>query len=1447
MNLHHRPFVFLFVTSLAMAWPSDTLTAQSQSNPVLRPVETVVHESTFKRVPTLQEPAPEWAIRMYSGDTDFRGIVDDREAYLRGKDYEKTIHERNFKHWLMHVEHLVDDQGQIQPAEVWAVQQWQKAKGQKQMDTQDIWQAIGPMDTYNKSNEGGFPVSWQCNVYCFDQSAVNPDICVAGIEAGDLFKTVDRGVTWQPVTEAVPGIRTVRAVKIAPSDPNRVYFESNKTIYGTSDGGTTWQLLHSLGEHASQIAVHPNNPDVVFVSAWNGMHRSTDGGSTWTQLFTGTTWDVAFHPTDPMVLYGLRYAAGLNRCEMHRSDDGGSTWTLKDAGYFVPSDPSNASADGGRLGVTPADPDRVYVALIGRGKAEDTGWIGLYQSLDRGENWANLNGQDGAPYDATFHPSVANGNLNGTGIYQGFYDFDLAVSHNDPNTAWVGVTALSATYDGGATWQRIGAYSASTYDIGWIHPDIQDLSVMGDHIWVATDGGLNYSSDELATHESRKRGIYNSTFWGFGHGWNNDLQVGGRYHNGNTGYLSSYEAGNHMRLGGAESPTGYVHPLNANGRQARFSDITDVVVPVGLGGTTSSQANLGMYPNESYSDFRNSEVVVDPRYGDRMVLGNGGALFRTEDGGNLWEAWMDWGAGWTVYEIEQGLNDPSRWYVVARSNNTCKLFRSTNDGASWGQLTSGLPTNWGSMEIAVNPLNANDIYAMQAGGNAVYRSTTGGSGWTNLTDPLWTGESLRELLTLGNRGAALFTSEGVYWFDNQSGLWTDASAGIPAYWAPLEGATHYASGTVRVADKGKGIWQADIPWALEPLAQPMTASPEVFCAFDTVVFDCHSVLNHAGATWEWSFDPQPEYVSSTTDRRVQAVFGVGGAVDVTLTVTQADGASDTKSVPAMVTVDVLNQCVPDAEVGKALMCGGNPQFGLTHDLEVQTNTYTAMAWVKPNGIQPEYTGIILGGVSNAAGLNFRPNNELAYHWPGGAWWWSSGLTVPADEWSHVALVVSPTSVKVILNGVEAVHNTSPQVEDMGAQWLGSYRAWGSRNMNGLIDEVKIWNRALTLDEVRQQRHLNLTLEQTLADPDFLGYFQFNEEAPFLVNKKPYTNHGSFSGGAVLAPSTAPVGAGMQATVNVPVMGTLVTPMGTLDVESSTAEVGTELRVHQLINTPPNAPSSWSSEGGWWLVDAYPSSTQAAAPGTWAGTWVMSGLEPTGAWNVPQELAGVELHSRPIHGEGSWTAVAAGELLAGPQALATGSDHALEGQWVWVDDFCTADSANITLCPDDALTWNGMSIQEPGEYWHHEELEGSCDVVQSLAVQAASLPELAWVSTVGTSVTTLSVDEVWDVQGWTFNGVPVLSNSTNQLEVTQDGNYGVVAVHVLSGCLVSYEALLGCPGDINGDLAVGVSDVLAYLSSFGCAADCGVADLNGDGAANTSDLLMMLSLFGTVCN
>ena len=56
----------------------------------------------------------------------------------------------------------------------------------------------------------------------------------------------------------------------------------------------------------------------------------------------------------------------------------------------------------------------------------------------------------------------------------------------------------------------------------------------------------------------------------------------------------------------------------------------------------------------------------------------------------------------------------------------------------------------------------------------------------------------------------------------------------------------------------------------------------------------------------------------------------------------------------------------------------------------------------------------------------------------------------------------------------------------------------------------------------------------------------------------------------------------------------------------------------------------------------------------------------------------------------------------------------------------------------------------------------------------------------------------------------------------------------------------CPGDMDGDLVITVSDILDVLSEFGCTSGCAM-DINGDGATNVTDVLAVLSAFGTICN
>lgn len=55
----------------------------------------------------------------------------------------------------------------------------------------------------------------------------------------------------------------------------------------------------------------------------------------------------------------------------------------------------------------------------------------------------------------------------------------------------------------------------------------------------------------------------------------------------------------------------------------------------------------------------------------------------------------------------------------------------------------------------------------------------------------------------------------------------------------------------------------------------------------------------------------------------------------------------------------------------------------------------------------------------------------------------------------------------------------------------------------------------------------------------------------------------------------------------------------------------------------------------------------------------------------------------------------------------------------------------------------------------------------------------------------------------------------------------------------------CLGDFDNDLQVTTSDLLIFLSQFGCTGDCD-ADLTGNGVVGTDDLLIFLSIFGTQC-
>src|SRR5213080_411052 len=154
-----------------------------------------------------------------------------------------------------------------------------------------------------------------------------PLVFYMGATGGGVWKTLDAGLTWEPVSDKYFTAGSVGAIVVAPSDPNVVYVGTGESpirgnlspgdgMYRSTDAGKTWTKigLADAGQIA-RVAVHPRNADLVYVAvlghafgpnATRGVFRSKDGGKTWEKILfkndnTGAI-DLAMDPANPRIL-----------------------------------------------------------------------------------------------------------------------------------------------------------------------------------------------------------------------------------------------------------------------------------------------------------------------------------------------------------------------------------------------------------------------------------------------------------------------------------------------------------------------------------------------------------------------------------------------------------------------------------------------------------------------------------------------------------------------------------------------------------------------------------------------------------------------------------------------------------------------------------------------------------------------------------------------------------------------------------------------------------------------------------------------------------------------------------------------------------------------------------------------------------------------------------------
>ena len=855
---------------------------------------------------------PAWVQLLYSEMATPEAIRSAYEAYYAEHPFEKNRDTQFYKRWLRNVE-LPKPQVTEAYASAWA---------SRQARQNGAWEEMGPWH-YDPEVAMEFQVQspGACHVYTVEQAPSDHQVVWCGTATAGAWKSTDHGAHWFLMTRDLP-LTSVYSVAIHPEDPSRVWVGSGDgQLWRTEDGGDTWSVCGNAAFQSDDrwyrdVAFGPG-PDgpVLFAATNNGLHRSDNGGATMTQVASGEYMELEFHPTNPDVCYTVQL---LNQTtQFKRSTDGGLTFQSGAVGW-----PSIGTGDEQRrceIAVTPADPDRVVVLASGE-TSEGGGLYGMYQSLDAGQTFEFTCCGDGpgGPWEAGANPNILGWSEDGTGDGgQYYYDLALDVSPTDPDRQFAAGICVWRTENGGMDWSLnahwvtwAGEFTADRYT----HADVHDVKFFTRadgtvDLWVASDGGVFYSADQGDHMEPRMYGIHGTDFWGWQAGWRGpEVMVGGTYHNGTmirNGDLyhwgaESDTAGGWLAELAGDNFRGFVNPGDAtrgyhDGGAFRYtSDRFDRIdgLPLTIPRTQHRvlvwrvrQLGMGSGLLQHHAFSRGFGAVA---FGGRRGLVGVGSRF--------W--WRENRVGQSESARQKSSVRVSavEWLDVAhpsieRWRGDVGIRESDNHGKREQQQPSHLPRRgWDQPGQVVVRADGNPDGPQ----NFAVRRCRGNLAGLDHRHHCQRTRGQRRASKGLQRWRVCGTTNAVYFRDATMDDWVLYNQGLPMVNVCTFLQVDYCGGHIRAAGT-RGVHQAPLFEPSSVLAGFMVdrtrlnlASP---CVSQSIHASALSVVRCEGATYEWTFEGGQVVDTNGPDAWVD--YQEAGTFDVTLTVTDAEGASDT--------------------------------------------------------------------------------------------------------------------------------------------------------------------------------------------------------------------------------------------------------------------------------------------------------------------------------------------------------------------------------------------------------------------------------------------------------------------------------------------------------------------------------------------------------------------------
>lgn len=440
-----------------------------------------------------------------------------------------------------------------------------------------------------------------------------------------------------------------------------------------------------MGGRIDDFAVVESNPDIIYAgTASGGVFKTTNGGITWDPVFddqpNSTIGDVTVDPSDPSIVWVGTGEANNRQSSswgngVYKSTDAGKTW--KHVGL-------DGSMHIGRIVVSPADPNIVYVAAGGSlwGASKERG---VYKTTDGGKTWSNVLfvNEDTGATDIAMDP-----NSPGTLIAAMYQRRRTVFGYNGSGPG----SGMYKTTDGGATWKKLE--KGLPWDPDAKKPAVADKDKEPAPEAVKEIGriGVNFyrrnSNVVYALIEHANGGIFRSDDQG--ETWTRASETNPR-----GGYYSQVviDPNNDQRL--------WVHGANMY-----FSE----------DGGKTFKTNL---VQRIHGDYH--AMWIDPRDSNHMIAGSDGGIHISRDRGKTWDFINTMAIG-QFYEIGLDMQKPYHICGGLQDNNVWCGPSATFDtrgiaNSDWYTVGGG-----DGFYAQIDPADPNTVYAESQDGNLLRRN-----------------------------------------------------------------------------------------------------------------------------------------------------------------------------------------------------------------------------------------------------------------------------------------------------------------------------------------------------------------------------------------------------------------------------------------------------------------------------------------------------------------------------------------------------------------------------------------------------------------------------------------------------------------------------------------------------------------------------------------------------